>query len=108
MLNFLPFQHKVYIYGSEVDEWGLLRATEDGVEVDATIKEQLDVIEMKNQKGKSVVVKYIILFPSDVDIKETDLIGFYDEDCTFKKFEVLKISKGRDLSGAIMYSKAWA
>lgn len=104
MLNFSIYNDTVYlIQQSEVkDDWGISVLQNTKIPVPCRCVESVESIKLMGEKSENYITKYIISFPSDVDVKYGDKIVINDV-----SFNIAKLSKSRDLSGNIMASKVW-
>ena len=106
MLDFITFIDDIYIYSTIIDEWGLNKISDTPTKVTGFIRETVDNIEFKNQKGKNVVSKYTISLSGSDPVRGTDLIGI-EIDGSVKQFEILNIVPIRDLSGECVFKKVY-
>lgn len=104
MLNFSIYNDTVYlIQQSEVkDVWGINTLQSVKIPVPCRCVESVESIKLMGEKSENYITKYVISFPSDVDVKYGDKIIIDGV-----SFNVAKLSKSRDLSGNIMTSKVW-
>jgi hypothetical protein len=106
MLDLREFNNDVYIYSSELDEWGMPIISPTGNKVKGYIKEQIEFKEMGGQKGKSTLISYTVSLPHYVRINPKDQVGILING-TIKKFPILSLSISRDLSGEPVLYKVW-
>lgn len=106
MLDFKQFNDDMYIYKSQLDEWGVSEVASEGIPSKCTIREQIELVTMQGQKGKTVVINYTVSMPNTTDVKPTDLIGI-PVNGTIEKFEIQKMRISRDLSGQPTLIKVW-
>lgn len=106
MLDFKQFNDDVYIYKSQLDEWGISEVASEGTKAKGTVREQIDLLTMQGQKGKNVVIKYTISLSNTTDISPSDIIGIYVNG-NIEKFEIQKLSISRDLSGQPTIYNVW-
>lgn len=106
MLDLREFNNDVYIYSSELDEWGMPIVSHTSNKVKGYIKEQIEFKEMGGQKGKSTLISYTVSLPHYVNISPKDQVGILING-TIKKFPILSLSISRDLSGEPVLYKVW-
>lgn len=106
MLDLRVFNDDVYIYSSELDDWGMPVVSPTGNRVKGYIKEQIGFKEMGGQKGKSTLVSYTVSLPNYITINPKDQIGILVNG-SIKKFPILSLSISRDLSGSPTLYKVW-
>lgn len=104
MLNFINYPDTVTIYKATnvLDAWGIPTVSVDSVSAECRLTIALDSVKQTSEKSEDLIPNYAINFPYYVDINKGDMI-----EVDGAKYSIKKISRHRDLSGALVYSKVY-